>query len=87
MAVYEFSFRDPQGREPGILRGVMLVVPAAELDAVPASTSFFGAAYETVDTKPLVAIRTWTEDDLVYICLVPIQHDEALSKVLDSLSA
>jgi hypothetical protein len=83
VAVYEFFFRDPQGREPGELRGVMLVVPKSELREQPESVSFFEGAYTTHQAKPHVAIRSWSEGDLVYVCLVPIQHFEALNRVFD----
>lgn len=84
VAAYEFFFRDPQKKHAGKLRGVMLVVPASELQSVPESTSFYGTSYKTVRTQPHVAIRSWKEKDLVYICLAPIQHDEALGNALDS---
>ena len=83
VAVYEFSFHDPEPRHPGRLRGVMLVVPRSELSNPPESLAFFDGAYVTHQAKPRVAIRSWTEGESVYICMVPIQHFEALNRVFD----
>ena len=85
VAVYEFTFRDPKNPQAGELRGVMLVVPKSLVDAAPASSSFFGSAYKTknTDTEPHVAIRSWTENDLVYISMTAIKDDEALGNVLN----
>ncbi len=84
VAVYEFFFRDPQGRQPGELRGVMLVLPKSELSELPESQSFSEGAYIIQPAKPRVAIRSWTQGDRVYICMVPIQHFEALGRVFNS---
>lgn len=87
VAVYEFSFRDPRQRESKPLRGVMLVVPKSALESVPTSTSYSGTTYITVTAHPNVAIRTWKEGDLVYISMVPIEHDAALNEALGSTAA
>lgn len=85
VAVYEFTFRDPKNPRAGEWRGVMLVVPKSLLNAAPEADSFFASAYKTVNTKPHVAIRTWTENDLVYISMTGIEDDEALGNVLSSI--
>ncbi len=87
VAVYEFRFRDPQQRSPGELRGVMLVLPRSELAEPPESKTFFDGAYVTNQAKPNVAIRSWSEGDLVYVCLVPTQDFEALNRVFDATAA
>lgn len=85
VAVHEFSFDNTGDRNRGKLRGVLLIVPKSALDSVPAYNSYFGTTYTTNPTHPHVAIRTWTEDDWVYISMVPIEHDAALNEALRSI--
>lgn len=87
VAVYEYSFYAADARNIKKLRGVLLVVPKSDLESVPTSHTYSGTTYITVPTHPHVAIRTWMENDLVYISLVPIEHDAKLSEVLRSTSA
>lgn len=84
VAVYEFFFHDPKPRHPGTLRGVMLVAPRSEIADPPESQGFLDGNYATHSSKPGIAIRSWSEGDLVYVCLVPIEHFEALADVFDA---
>ncbi len=84
-AVYEFAFRDPLARQPRkTLRGVMVVVPKSELEAPPRYTSFLDdGTYRNLQSDPHMAIHAWSEENLVYVCLVRVEHFEVLKDVLD----
>lgn len=85
VAVYEFYFHDPQGQHPGTLRGVLLVAPRSALADPPESQGFLDGNYTPHPKMQTVAVRTWSEGDLIYVCLVPIEHYEALTEVFNSL--
>lgn len=85
VGVYEFYFRDPKQQQPETFRGLMLVAPQSEVAEVPESRGFLDGNYTTHQSKPTIAIRAWAEGDFVYICLVPIEHYEALMNVFDVL--
>jgi hypothetical protein len=87
VAVYEFFFRDPRPQIPGTLRGVMLVIPQSEVADKPESQRFLDGNYVTYQSRPTVAVRSWSEGGFVYVCLVPIEHYEALTEVFDAVPA
>jgi hypothetical protein len=82
VAVYEFHFRDPRSPRQEPARGVLLVLPAASLADPPTARSYSGGVYNPVGSRPHVASRAWREDGLVYVCLVPLRDDEALTRAL-----
>ncbi len=63
----------------------MLVAPQSELAERPESQGFLDGTYTTLQTRPNIAIRSWSEGELVYVCLVPIEHFEALAGVFDRI--
>jgi hypothetical protein len=86
-AVFEFRFRDPRNPRGEPARGVLLVLPASSVADPPSARSYSGGVYNPVRGRPHVVGRAWRENDLVYVCLVPLRDDEALARALQVPSA
>ncbi len=83
LAVREFRFRDPRDSRRSNLRGVLVTIPTAELSTIPDGRSFTDGTYRSLATRHGLAIRSWREDGLVYICFVPITQQDALVRSLE----
>ena len=83
LAVREFRFRDPRDSRRSDLRGVLVTIPSERLNSVPEGRSFMDGTYRSMATRHGLAIRSWQEDGLVYVCLVPISQQEALIRALE----
>lgn len=81
--VYEFHFTDPRAAHRGPVRGVLYVLPRESVAAAPVSLTFHDGMYAVNQSKPQVAIRSWTERDLVYVCMVRIEDFDSLAQALD----
>ncbi|WP_166820314.1 DUF3379 domain-containing protein [Thalassoroseus pseudoceratinae] len=83
IAVREFRFRDPRSSHRSDLRGVLLTIPTDRVSSVPEGHSFMDGAYRSIATRHGLAIRSWQEDGLVYVCFVPISQQDALVRSLE----
>lgn len=81
-AVREFQFYDPQRPRDGVIRGVLLILPAEHLASLPAGSAFVGSVYTTTQSKPRIAVHTWSEGDRVFVSFVAIEHVQGLERAL-----